>query len=302
MFSITGPRLVIEAAKSGVMVGLPRANALSYEEFAAWLSIISDELDEHRTLSRGARIGPVAVNLPRRLDAAELNRHLALCTEHGIKHFISAQGNPTEMTKRVHDAGGRIFHDVTTMRHAEKAISAGVDGLTAIGAGGGGHSGLLNLMVFVPRLRRMYDGVILAAGGIATGSAIRAVQSLGADLAYIGTRFIATQESMAPPAYKRMIVESTSSDLRYTDGVNGIPANWLAASLAQAGVDPEHQRAGRSQPGPEPLPDGLRPWRDIWSAGQGVDLINDIPTVSQLVLRLRTEYMEPIDHRKMEAY
>jgi nitronate monooxygenase len=181
-----------------------------------------------------------------------------------------------------------VFHDVTSLRFAEKAIAAGVDGMTCIGAGGGGKSGTISHLVFIPKVRQMFGGTIICAGAVTTGAAIRAAELLGADLAYLGTRFIASQESMADPRYKRMLVDAGSPDLRYTAAVGGIPANWLAASMRSAGLNPDAPPAG---PNGAALPATAKPWKTVWSAGQGVDLIHDVPTVAELVLRLRREYV-----------
>jgi nitronate monooxygenase len=179
---------------------------------------------------------------------------------------------------------------VTSMRFAEKAIAAGVDGLTCIGAGGGGHSGTVSPLVLIPKIRSIFDGVIILAGAVSNGAAIRAAEILGADLAYLGTRFIATQESRARPEYKAMLVAGGSEELMYTPDIAGIPGNWLTPSMTAVGLDPADlprpEKIGYSH-----LPDGVRPWKNVWSAGQGLDLIDDVPTVGDLVLRLRNEYV-----------
>lgn len=181
------------------------------------------------------------------------------------------------------------FHDATTIRFAEKAAAAGVDGIVCIGAGGGGHAGTISHLAFIPQVRAMFDGVVVMAGAIATGAAIRAAEILGADLAYIGTRFIATQEASVPDAYKTMLVEGGVTDVIYTRGVNGLPASWLKASLRDAGLDPDNLFIPEGR-GTSHLPEGKTPWRDIWSGGQGIGLIQDIPAVADLVRRLQAEY------------
>jgi nitronate monooxygenase len=200
----------------------------------------------------------------------------------------------------VHDAGLRIFHDVTSIKYAGKAIDAGVDGLVAIGAGGGGHSGTISGLAFVPVLRTMFDGVIVLAGCVSTGAVIRAAEILGADLAYLGTRFIATQESMAPEEYKALLVSERAENLAYTAAVNGLPANWMKASLRRAGLDIDTMPVPARR-GTDHLPAGIRPWRDIWSAGQGVSLIADIPSAAELIQRLRSEYVEACHTPDMTA-
>ena len=197
MFLVSGPELVAASCKAGLVGGLPRQNARTLAKFEQWLSDIRADLDAFRDAHPDARVGPVAVNLATRFDDDELTEHLDLCARYGVDIIISAQGNPAELARRVHDWGGRVFHDVTSMRFAEKAISAGVDGLTCIGAGGGGHSGTTSHLVLIPKIRSIFDGVIILAGAVTTGAAIRAAEILGADLSYLGTRFIATQESRA---------------------------------------------------------------------------------------------------------
>ena len=182
------------------------------------------------------------------------------------------------------------FHDVTNIRFAEKAAAAGVDGMVAIGAGGGGHAGAITHLALIPKIRSMFDGTIVMAGAVSSGAAIRAAEVLGADLAYLGTRFIATKESGAPDAYKAMLVEGGVEDVIYTRGVNGMPASWLKASLREIGLDPDNLfiPEGRST---EHLPEGKTPWRNIWSGGQGIGLIDDIPSTAELVRRLQEEYV-----------
>jgi nitronate monooxygenase len=291
MFLVSGPALVREACKQGLVGAIPRQNARTLEEFDGWLAEIRRDLDAHAAEQPAARIGPLAVNLTR-MAPDELTANLELCRRHGVKVIISAAGDPAELAARVHDFGGQVFHDVVNLRFAEKAIAAGVDGLTCIGAGGGGHSGTLSHLALVPRVREMFDGVILMAGAIGNGAAIRAAEVLGADLAYVGTRFIATQEANAPEAYKQLLVSGTSKGLRYTDALGGPPANWLLESLRRAGLDPDDLPKPARPMSYDHLPDHAKPWRDLWSAGQAIDLIDDIPNVADLCDRLRREYVE----------
>lgn len=292
MFLVTGPDLVREACKAGVIGGLPRQNARSIEIFEQWLADIRTGLNRHKADNPGARIAPIAVNLATRMPEDELLTHLAICRRYGVEIIISATGDPTELIGRVHDWGGKVFHDVTNLRFAEKAIAAGADGLTCIGVGGGGHSGTISHLALIPRIRAIYDGTIIMAGAVSTGAAIRAAEILGADLAYLGTRFIATEEAAAKDEYKALLVEQSSAGLMYTGKIAGVPANWMAQSMRLVGLDPENL--------PEPLgkgmrhdhlPPGVKPWSNLWSAGQGIDLIDDIPSVADLVLRLRAEYV-----------
>jgi nitronate monooxygenase len=290
MFLVTGPALVREACKAGLIGGIPRQNARTLEQFDAWLGEIRRDLDAFGAENPDARIGPIAVNLAIRLSGEELRRELEVCRRHGVEIIISVAGDPGPLAAQVHDFGGKVFHDITNLRFAEKAIAAGVDGLTCSGAGGGGHSGTISHLALIPKVRAMYDGTIIMAGAIGDGAAIRAAEVLGADLAYMGTRFIATQEADAPAAYKQMLVEETSKGLRYTDALGGAPANWIVESLRRVGLDPDNLPPPQGK-GYDHLPENARPWRDFWSAGQSIDLIDDLPTVAELCARLRREYV-----------
>jgi len=292
MFLVSGPELVSAACGAGLIGALPRQNARNIEVFGDWLREIRTDLDHYAEQHPGARIGPIAVNLATRFDEDELAANLELCSRYGVEIVISAQGNPAELARRVHDWGGIILHDVTTLRFAEKAIRAGVDGMTCIGAGGGGHSGIISHLVLIPKIRAMFDGIIVMAGAVTTGAAIRAAEILGADLSYLGTRFIATRESRAADAYKAMLVEGTSADLLYTPDIAGVAANWMTESMRAVGLDPMNlPKAPAGKMGYPHLPDGVKPWKNLWSAGQGIDLIDDIPSVADLVVQLRHEYV-----------
>jgi nitronate monooxygenase len=292
MYTVTGPELVREACAAGVMGVIPRSNAADDSTFERWLASIDDSLAELAEREPGRRIAPLGANLRMRRPADSIEKNLSLCQRYGVRVIITAGADPTEMAARVHQHGLLIWHDVTSLRFAEKAIGAGVDGLTCIGAGGGGHSGSIGHLVLVPKVRTMFDGTITMAGSLSTGAAIRAAEILGADLGYLGTRFIATKESRASSDYKRLILEGTSADLRFTADIAGVPANWMVESMRRAGLDldnlPKPNGQGRAY---DHLPPSARPWQTIWSAGQGIDLIDDLPAVAELVARLRAEYV-----------
>jgi nitronate monooxygenase len=293
MFLVSGPDLVREACKAGIVGALPRQNARSVEQFEGWLAGIRAALDVHRAENPDAKIGPVAVNLATRFDEAELKEHLAICKRYGVEIIISATGDPKNLADRVHEWGGKVFHDAVSLRFAEKAVEAGVDGINCIGAGGGGHSGTATHLALIPRVREIFDGTIVLGGAVSNGATIRAAEILGADLAYLGTRFIATQESAVPEAYKAILVNDSSKDLMYTPKIAGVAANWLKSSMALVGLDPDNlPDPGGKGVRHDHLPEGAKPWKTLWSAGQGIDLIHDIPTVAALVRRLRAEYAE----------
>lgn len=289
MMLVSGPELVLAACRAGLVGVLPWHNARSADEFCGWLDLIKAGLDEHRAEFPDASIGPVFANVTLKRALPELTEVVDLCVARGVRHFITALGNPAEASAVIHDRGGYILHDVTSLKFAEKAIQAGVDGLICIGGGGGGHSGTLNPFAFLPAVRAMFDGTIVFAGCISDGAAIRAAEVLGADLVYLGTRFIATREARADDEYKAMLVNGGSADLTYSPAITGVHANWLNASLARSHV--EIGALPPPRPGYGHLPPDLRPWRDLWSAGQGIDLIHDLPGVAELVERLRHEYV-----------
>ncbi len=288
MFLISGPDLARESCKAGIMGALPRHNAQGIDEFEEWLFGVRRDLDTH--VAAGGSVAPLAVNVTL-LQADETKRFFDACERARVDIVISAFGNPTEHIQRVHDRGMRAFHDVTSIRFAEKALEAGADGLIAIGAGGGGHSGTISHLALIPRLRPMFDGVLVMAGAVSNGAAVRAAEILGADLAYLGTRFIATQEAMAADAYKQLLVSGGVADLLYTDNPTGVAANWLRGALRLAGLDPDALPERTTPRGPAHYPDTAKPWKDVWSAGQGIELIDDIPTVAELAGRLRREYL-----------
>jgi nitronate monooxygenase len=290
MFLVSGRQLLAAACKAGIAAGTNPRNWPSLEAFEADMLSLRADLDAFQAAHPRARVGPLATNLNLRAGREELDRYLRVCKAARIDIVVSAGGDPTRLIGQVHEHGGVVWHDVTSLQFAEKAIRAGADGIIAIGAGGGGQSGTVTPLTLVPQIRSMFDGTIVLAGAVSSGAAIRAAEVLGADLAYLGTRFIATRESAAPDAYKRMLVEALITDLAYTPAVNGVPANWLLPSMRTHGVDPASPAPERGST--EHLPPGIRPWRDVWSAGQGVGLIHDIPAVDELVRRLRREYLE----------
>lgn len=291
MFLCSGPELAIACCASGIVGSLTRNHCRDTAELEAQLRQVRDTLDRLADADPGRTIGPLCVNISPTASSEEFRENLEACRRHGVRIIVTSVGDPTRNAPLVREYGMLHFHDATTIRFAEKAAAAGVDGIVCIGAGGGGHAGTISHLAFVPRVREMFDGAIVMAGAISTGGAIRAAEVLGADLAYVGTRMIATRESAAPDAYKAMIVAAGVTDVLYTKGVNGMSASWLTQSLREAGLDPDNLfiPEGRST---AHLPEGRTPWRDIWSAGQGVALIDDVPTVAELVRRLQREYLD----------
>lgn len=290
MFLCSGVELAIEVCKAGLIGSLTRNHCRDLEEFEAQLKAVNEARVRIRDAQPDRKIGPLAVNISPTFGAEEFRAHLEACRRHAADIVITSVGDPTANAPLIHDFGLQHWHDATTLRFAEKAVAARVDGVVAIGAGGGGHSGVISHLAFIPQLRAMFDGTIVMAGAVTTGATIRAAEILGADLAYMGTRFIATREADAPEAYKAMIVEGTAADVVYTTGVNGLPAMWLKASVRAVGMDPD-KLPKLERRGTDHLPEGVKPWRDIWSAGQGIGLIPDLPRVEELVRQLQAEYV-----------
>jgi nitronate monooxygenase len=223
------------------------------------------------------------------LGSARFEADLAALRRHKVPVVITSVGEPSPVVEVVHEYGGVVLHDVTTVRHARKAAEAGVDGLILVCAGAGGHAGSASPFALLPQVREFFDKTVVLAGAISDGRGIRAAQVLGADYAYMGTRFIATQESKARAPYKDMLVEEETHDVVYTDAFSGMSANYLRASIVKSGMDPANLPKPKGLWQPD-LPEGVKAWRDIWSAGQGVGMIKDIPTVAELVERLSADY------------
>jgi nitronate monooxygenase len=284
MFLASGPALVLAACRAGVVGTFPVANARGPEQLDAWF----DEIE--RGLADSPDAAPFGVNivLSRRPGADALRE---VCERRKPPVVISSIGDPQALAQAVHGWGGTLFHDVTTVRHAEKAAEAGVDGIILVCAGAGGHSGAVSPFALTPQVRARFDGLIVLAGSISDGRSILAAQTLGADLVYMGTRFLATRESTVSDAYKALILQAETKDILYTPSISGLPANFIRQSVEAAGLDPDHLPPPKGVHEPD-LPPGVRAWRDVWSAGQGVGLIEDIPTTAELVARLTQQYDE----------
>lgn len=291
MFLISNPQLVLACCANGVVGSFPALNQRESSGFKAWLEEIEAGL---ASLKNPA---PYAVNLIVHNSNPRLQADLAICIEHKVPIVITSLGAVKEVVDAVHSYGGLVFHDVTTRRHAEKAAEAGVDGLIAVAAGAGGHAGTWSPFALVAEIRQFFDKTVLLAGCMNHGHEILAAQVIGADLAYLGTRFIATQESHAPDEYKQMVLTSRAVDIVHTAAVSGVPASFMRQSLENAGFDlATLQAKSESSTGTrlKPLNDEAKAWKTVWSAGQGVGAINDVPTTQQLITRLDTEYREAI--------
>lgn len=284
MFLISNPQLVLACCANGVVGSFPALNQRDSAGFKAWLEEIEAGL---ATLESPA---PYAVNLIVHPSNPRLQADLALCVEHRVPIVITSLGAVKEVVDAVHSYGGLVFHDVTTRRHAEKAAAAGVDGLIAVAAGAGGHAGTWSPFALVAEIRQFFDKTLLLAGCINHGHELLAAQLLGADLGYMGTRFIATQESQAQQPYKQMILNAAAADIVHTPAVSGIPASFLRQSLEQAGYDLKQLNSGHEAGKLKPLDEEAKAWKTVWSAGQGVGGIRDLPGVGALIQRLGSEY------------
>jgi nitronate monooxygenase len=267
--------LAVACSQAGIVAGWQGGTGTRLDEFTRYLDALA-----------GIDGAPAIVNLPARITG-ELDGEakLALLEKHRVPLVLSSIGNPAALVERVHGWGGRVIQDVTTLRHAEKSLEVGVDGLMLTCAGAGGHTGFITPFAFVPAVRRIWEGLLIVGGGIADVRGVAGVLALGGDLACMGTRFIATPESGVVPAHREMIASSGIDRIMVSAAMNGVPANWIRDSIEQAGIDPDTLPAHRAE-----MPEGVKPWRDLFSAGQSVGLIDGIEPVADLAARLAAEF------------
>lgn len=291
LFIASCPSLVIEQCKAGIVGSFPALNARPADMLGQWLDQIQQALAEHKAAHPDAVIGPVAVNQIVHQSNDRLAHDVEVCVRHRIPIIISSlRAPPKEMLDAIHSYGGIVLHDVISIRHAQKALEAGVDGLILVAAGAGGHAGGLSPFALVGEVRKFFDGPIALSGSIASGDAILAAQAMGADFAYIGSRWLATQEANTSEGYRQAIVESSAADIVYTNLFTGVHGNYLKKSIIKAGLDPDKLPEADKSTMNFSTSGGAKAWRDIWGAGQGVGLMDDVPTVAEVVARLRREY------------
>ena len=283
MFLVSGPELVTACCKSGIVGSFPALNQRTTADFEVWLNEIEENL-------RDVDHPGFGVNLIVHKTNPRLQADLDVCVKHRVPLIITSLGAVPELVEAVHSYGGLVFHDITTIRHANKAAAAGVDGLIAVSAGAGGHAGTMNPFALINEIKQFFDKTIVLSGSLSTGADVAAARACGADYAYLGTRFICTKESRAHAQYKTMIEESTMADIVYTDKVSGIPANFLAKSLANAQTEASGSKEIDLGKELTPTEDESKAWKDIWSAGHGVGGIHSTPSVSELVEQLQQEY------------
>lgn len=293
MFIASGPKLVAAQCKAGIVGSFPALNARPAELLDTWLTDLQNELAAYKAANPDAKVGPIAVNQIVHQSNDRLAHDVEVCVKHQVPIIISSlRAPPPEMLDAIHSYGGIVLHDVISIRHAQKALEAGVDGLILVAAGAGGHAGGLSPFALVGEVRKFFKGPIALSGSIATGDAILAAQAMGADFAYIGSRWLATPESNVDEAYRQAIIESSAADIVYTNLFTGVHGNYLRKSIIAAGLDPDSlpvsdkSKMNFGSGGNS----GAKAWRDIWGAGQGVGLMDDAPSVAEVVQRFSAEY------------
>lgn len=284
LFIIANPALVIEQCKSGIIGAFPALNARTPEQLNEWLAQITEELQNYNQQHPAQPAAPFAVNQIVHRSNHRLQQDLELCIKYKVPVVISSLGAVPEVNAAIHSYGGIVLHDVINNRHANSAIRKGADGLIAVAAGAGGHAGTLSPFALMAEIREWFDGPVALSGSISSGSAILAAQAMGADLAYIGSPFIATKEANAVDAYKEMIVQSSAKDIVYSNYFTGIHGNYLRPSIEAAGMDPDHlPEADPSKMDFQKATTGAKAWKDIWGCGQGIGAVKEILPAGQLV-------------------
>lgn len=290
MFIASGPALVAAQCKAGIVGAFPALNARPAELLDGWLAGLKRELAEFQAANPGSRVGPIAVNQIVHQSNDRLEHDVEACVRHQVPIIISSlRAPPQDMLDAIHGYGGIVLHDVVSIRHAHKALEAGVDGLILVAAGAGGHAGTLSPFALVGEVRKFFSGPLALSGSIASGDGILAAQAMGADFAYMGSRWLATRESNVSESYRDAIIGSAAADIVYTNLFTGVHGNYLKKSIVNAGLDPDAlPEADKSKMN---FGSGsAKAWRDIWGAGQGVGMMDDVPTVAEMVARLKREY------------
>lgn len=289
LFIVSGPELVIAQCKAGIVGSFPALNARPVEELEKWIIRIKSELAAYQEENPDKKVGPFAVNQICHASNDRLQHDMEVCVRQQVPIIITSLRPPKIVIDAVHSYGGIVLHDVINIRHTKKALSEGADGIIAVCAGAGGHAGKLSPFALVPEIREFHEGPLLCSGSISTGGSVLGAQAIGADLAYIGTRFIATKEANAPDAYKQMIVDSAGEDIVYSSLFTGIHGNYLKSSIQNAGLDPEALESADKNSMNFGSGDA-KAWKDIWGSGQGVGSIHNVPSVADVVAQLKQEY------------
>ena len=300
LFLVSGPDLVIAQCKAGIIGSFPALNARPQHVLDEWIVRIKTELAEYQEQNPDAKVAPFAVNQICHASNDRLMQDMETCVKHEVPIIITSLRPPSEVVEAAHSYGGLVFHDVISVRHAQKAVEQGVDGLILVCAGAGGHAGALSPFALLREVKQWFDGTVILSGSIGDGHSVASAIALGADFAYLGTRFIATEEANAEPEYKKMLEESAAKDIVYSSLFTGVLGNYLKPSIENAGMDPEN------------LPDAdktsmnfgsggntdSKAWKDIWGSGQGIGGIKDSPSVGELVYRLKKEYDDAFNEFK----
>ena len=303
MFLISGPKLVVECCKNGIVGTFPALNQRTSEGFEEWLVEIKSELQKWEE-ETGKKAAPFGVNLIVHPTNPRLEADIKICVKHQVPIIITSLGAVSMVVNAIHSYGGLVFHDIIKKRHAEKAQEAGVDGLILVAAGAGGHAGTINPMSLVAEIKNFFHKTIILSGCISTGQDIASALQMGADIAYMGTRFINTDEAKAPEEYKQMIIEAGASDVVYTAAVSGVHANFLGASLKAVGLTEEDLKKDKKIDFGKELDTEAKAWKTIWSAGQGSTMINETLPTAQLIDKLKSEFKEAIERQAkvLETY
>ena len=294
LFIISNPDLVLAQCKAGIIGSFPSLNARPPEHLDEWLARINEELAAARRADPKAKIAPYAVNLIVHKSNSRIEEDLALCVKHKVPIVITSLGARPEVNEAIHSYGGIVLHDIINIVFAHKALEKGADGLIAVCAGAGGHAGVLSPFALIQEIRQFFDGPLALSGAIATGSAVLAAQAMGADFAYIGTAFIPTHEARALDNYKNMIVASAAKDIIYSSLFTGVHGNYLAPSIAAAGMDPNDLPQGDKSTMNFATNGGSKPkaWKEIWGSGQGIGAVQSRMSAGEYVAQLRREYAE----------
>ena len=294
LFIISRPNLVIAQCKAGVVGSFPALNARPQELLSDWIKEIKDELGQYQEDNPDAKVAPFAVNQICHLSNDRLFKDVETCVKHEAPIIITSLRPPEDLVKAAHSYGGIVFHDVISTRHAQKAVEQGVDGLILVCAGAGGHAGALSPFALLRETREWYDGTILLSGSISDGYSVASALAMGADLAYIGTSFIATKESEADDNYKKMLIESAAKDIVYTNYFSGVHGNYLSPSVERAGMDPANlPEADKTKMNFNSGGNAsAKVWKDIYGSGQGINAIKETTSVGELVNKISTEFKE----------
>ena len=295
MFIVSTPRLVLAQCKAGIVGSMPALNARPAAVLDDWLSEITEELSTFQRANPHARVAPFAVNQIVHGSNDRLEHDVALCVKHKVPIIITSLRPPAEVVAAVHGYGGVVFHDVINLRHAQKAAEQGVDGIIAVCTGAGGHAGTLSPFALVKEIREVYAGTIILSGAMSTGADVLAARAMGADLAYLGTRFIATPEANASEDYKKMLVDSAAEDIIYSSLFTGVHGNYLRDSIARAGFDADNLPEGDKKVMNFSSGTSAKAWKDIWGAGQSVSGIHSVESVAVLIDRMAAEYREALE-------